>query len=109
MLLGTHIIHARSCLPAMNLTKEALLSLDVSTKSLSSDAVNGVESYEKQVKTPDPHWPYLNRWSSNLVPVSSTATNFVNFFFLGLNFNIHFTMHWYKDLISLEIIIPHTT
>ncbi|KAL0753938.1 hypothetical protein Bca101_091606 [Brassica carinata] len=59
----------------MNLTKEALLSLDVSTKSLSSDAVNGVESYEKQVKTPDPHWPYLNRWSSNLNKRDGPCTN----------------------------------
>ncbi|CAF2295812.1 unnamed protein product, partial [Brassica napus] len=35
---------------------------------------NVVESDEKQVTTPDPRWPYLNRWSSNLgIDVSTQA------------------------------------
>ncbi|CAG7882743.1 unnamed protein product [Brassica rapa] len=37
---------------------------------------NVVESDEKQVTTPDPRWPYLNRWSSNLgIDVSTQAAS----------------------------------
>ncbi|KAH0902188.1 hypothetical protein HID58_041691 [Brassica napus] len=37
---------------------------------------NIVESDEKQVTTPDPRWPYLNRWSSNPgIDVSTQAAS----------------------------------
>ncbi|KAJ4872066.1 Uncharacterized protein Rs2_46285 [Raphanus sativus] len=45
-------------------------------RTLSSGNAVDVESDEKEVTSPDPRWPYLNRWSSNLgIDVSTHAVS----------------------------------
>ncbi|KAL0643053.1 hypothetical protein Bca4012_041343 [Brassica carinata] len=47
------------------MTIEASTTRVDANKPPSSGTVVDVESDEKQATTPDPRWPYLNRWSSN--------------------------------------------
>ncbi|CAF2115141.1 unnamed protein product, partial [Brassica oleracea var. botrytis] len=49
----------------MEMTIEASTTRVDANKPPSSGTVVDVESDEKQATTPDPRWPYLNRWSSN--------------------------------------------
>ncbi|KAG2249504.1 hypothetical protein Bca52824_089132 [Brassica carinata] len=49
----------------METTIEASTTRVDANKPPSSGTVVDVESDEKQATTPDPRWPYLNRWSSN--------------------------------------------
>ncbi|KAF3501134.1 hypothetical protein F2Q69_00040011 [Brassica cretica] len=49
----------------MEMTIEASTTRVDANKPPSSGTVVDVESDEKQVTTPDPRWPYINRWSSN--------------------------------------------
>ncbi|CAN7077473.1 unnamed protein product [Brassica oleracea var. botrytis] len=68
-------------------SKDKMLDSETSMSSLSALSIrvdenkppnsgNIVESDEKQVTTPDPRWPYLNRWSSNPgIDVSTQAAS----------------------------------
>lgn len=63
-------------------SKDKMSSLSASAtpvdenRTLSSGNAVDVESDEKEVTSPDPRWPYLNRWSSNLgIDVSTHAVS----------------------------------